>query len=406
MSAVRARQDVPHIMSNYILLPQTISSLPMADKEWYWYDPFRIIQSSLYKEDLLKNISKDMLNVYNFRKATNTTGAYARFDKTNYPVKILSNPILDIVPDFSVRRKLDFTEVTDARALDLLAKSKSYKNIFLFYSGGIDSTMILCAILKNWSKDDLAKVTIVMNQHSIDENKNMFTDYISGQFAIVNTDEYFTECKINNDTLYITGSLGDPLMADENNTNRYNELYPNCYNRPWITNIDSLIKYFAIRSDPVTAQYIIDSVIQSLAKCNFEVETVYEFFWWISFNWGWDIDIFQSVWYWKLAENADTQQFLEDNHFIWLNTVDYQDWAINTIGTKLMMGDNIRMSKFSMKKYIYDFNQDNEYFANKVREGSISKNKSLITTIFCGIDSNYNIYYRKLNNSIPSRKPL
>ena len=373
--------------------------MPMADKEWYWYDPFRIIQSSSYKEDLLRNIPKDMLNAFNFRKATNTVGAYARFDRPSYPVKILSNPVLDIVPNFSVRRKLDFTEVTDSRAVDLLKKSQDYKNIFLFYSGGIDSTMILCAMIKNWSSHDLDKVTIVMNQHSIDENKNMFTDHISGQFGIVNTDEYFTGRKINNDTLYITGALGDPLMAAENNTISYDALYPNSYNMPWINHVDSLMKYFSIHSDLETARYIIDTVIQSLAKCNFEVETIYEFFWWLEFNWGWDVDIYQSVWYWRLAEATDTKQFLEDNQFIWFNTVDYQDWAINTIGTSLMVGDSIQMSKYSMKKYIYDFNRDSSYFMNKVHEGSISKNKSLITTIFCGIDINYNIYCRKLNTN-------
>jgi hypothetical protein len=378
--------------------------MPIADCEWYWYDIFRIVKTSRYKQELVQNMSSTMLASYNFIKVTNITGAYARFDRTNYPVKILSNQVLDIVPDFSIRRKLDFTEVTDARAIDLLAKSQLYTSVLLFYSGGIDSTMILCAMLKNWAKADLAKVTIVMNQYSIEENKNMFTDYISGQFVIINTDEYFTGCKINNDTLYVTGALGDPLMADENNMLVYDVMYPNTYNKSWITNVDNLIKYFSIRSDPVTAQCVIDTVIQSLAKCNFEVETVYEFFWWISFNWGWDIDIFQSVWYWRLTENTGTKQFLENNHFIWLNTKDYQDWAIDSIGTNLMMGDSIRMSKFSMKKYIYDFNNDHDYFLNKIHEGSVSKNKLLITTSLCGIDSNYNIYYRKLNNSIPSRK--
>jgi hypothetical protein len=378
--------------------------MPMVDREWYWYDLFRIVKTSRYKQELVQNMSSTMIASYNFIKATNITGAYARFDKTNYPVKLLTNQVLDIVPDFSIRRKLDFTEVTDARAIELLARSQLYTSVLLFYSGGIDSTMILCAILKNWSKSDLAKVSIVMNQHSIDENKNMFTDYISGQFTIINTDEYFTGCKINNDTLYVTGALGDSLMASDNNILSYNELYPDSYNKSWITDVDNLIKYFSIRSDPVTAQHIIDTVVQSLAKCKFEVETVYEFFWWISFNWGWDIDIFQSVWYWRLADNANTKQFLEDNHFIWLNTVDYQDWAINTIGTTLMMGDSIRMSKYSMKKYIYDFNNNCDYFLNKIHEGSVSKNKLLITTSLCGIDGNYNIYYRKLNNSIPLRK--
>jgi hypothetical protein len=385
-------------MSNYLQLPQSISSLPLTDREWYWYDPYKIVQTSYYKQHVLKNISSDVLNAYNFTKVTNVTGAYARFDRSNYPVKILSNQVLDIVPDFSIRRKLDFTEITDARAIELLARSNAYSSVLLFYSGGIDSTTILCAIIKNWAKADLAKVTIVMNQYSIDENKNMFDNYINGKFTVVSTDEYFTECKMNNDTLYITGALGDSLISDENNMTVYDQLYPNTYTARWRDNIDNLLAYFAIRSDPTIARYVVDTVIQSLSNFKFEVETVYEFFWWITFNWGWNIELYQLVWYWHLSTNTNTKQFLEENHFIWLNTVDYQDWAIATIGTTLMMGDNIRMAKYSMKKYIYDFNHDLEYFLTKTNEGSVSKNKGLISSTLCGIDVNYNIYYRKLNS--------
>ena len=384
-------------MSNYLPLPQSIPSLPLIDKEWYWYDLHRIVQTSYYKQELLKHIPSDMLNAYNFAKVTNVTGAYARFDRSNYPVKIISNQVLDMVPDFAIRRPLDFTDITDARSIELLAKSQSYSSVLLFYSGGIDSTMILCAMLKNWSAIDLARVTIVMNQHCIDENRNMFDTYINGRFDVVSTDNYFIEHKVTNDTLYVTGALGDPLMADENNMLVFNQMYPDAYNKPWKDNLDTIIAYYAIKSDLVIARRIVDTVTQSLIKSNFDIETVYEFFWWISFNWGWDMDIYQSVWYWRLAPDTDTKQFLEENHFIWLNTVDYQDWAINTVGTTLMMGDNIRMAKYSMKKYIYDFNHDLEYFSNKMHEGSVSKNKSLITTALCGIDVNYNIYYRKLN---------
>lgn len=369
----------------------------MTDKEWYWYDPVRIVRTSYYQCDLLENISSDILREYNFTVATNISGACARFDRGNYPIKILSNQVLDIVPDFSSRRKLDFTDITDARSVELLRKSQMYPNVILFYSGGIDSTTILCAMLKNWSTADLARVTIVMNQHCIVENKNMFDNYINGKFTVINTDEYFSGRLIRNDTLYITGALGDPLMSDENNIIKYDELYPNTYSKSWKNNVDKLIAYFSIRSNTTIAKEVVDIVIRSLTTSNFEVDNIYEFFWWISFNWGWDIDLYQSVWYWRLAEDTDTRQFLEDNHFIWLNTVDYQNWAISTIGTNLMMGDNVRMAKYSMKKYIYDFNHDLDYFMNKMHEGSVSKNMNQIPTSMCGIDANYNIYYRKLN---------
>lgn len=383
-------------MSNYIQLPQSISSLPLTDSEWYWYDPYSIINSSFYKEDLLNDISKDMLNAYNFRKATNTPGAYARFDRTNYPVKILSNQVLDIVPDFSTRKKLDFVEITDTRAIDFLKKSQHYENVFLFYSGGIDSTTILCAILKTWTKADLIKITIVMNQHSIDENTLMYESYIKGNFSIVNSDDFFTTAKRDNNSLYTTGDLGDPLMSDDN-TIKYDIQFPNTFNKSWKKNIDCLLKYYAKNTDMTVAKYLVSEVELSLQKLKYEIDTVYDFLWWVNFNWGWDIDLYQTWWYWRLAENTNAKKFVEDNVFYWFNTVDYQDWAINTIGTNLLVGDNIKMSKNSMKKYIYDFNHDREYFLNKVHEGSVSKNKELIPTLLCGVDSNYNIYYRKLN---------
>lgn len=340
-----------------------------------------------------------MLDVCNFRKTTLIQGSYARFNRDVYPVKILTNLVLDILPNFSIRRKLDFTELTDKRSIDLLEKAETYSTVLFFYSGGIDSTTLLCAILKNWPKADLARVTIVMNQHSINENQLMFDRYIKGNFIIENVDEFFTSAKVNNDTLYITGMLGDALMAEENNTMMYDQQYPNTYHKPWREHKDNLINFYTTRTNAVAAHHIVESVEQSLALLNYEVETIYDFFWWISFNWGWDTEIFYSVWFWKLSATANTKQFLEENNFLWFNTVDYQDWAINTIGTTLMSGDSLKMAKYSMKKYIYDFNHDSEYFLNKIKEGSVSKNKELIPIRFCGIDDNYNIYYRKLNTN-------
>ena len=135
-------------------------------------------------------------------------------------------------------------------------------------------------------------------------------------------------------------------------------------------------------------------------QLNYEVETVYDFLWFVNFAWGWDSDIYQPLWYWRVSPETDTKRFLEENFFLWFNTKDYQDWAINTIGTDLKISGDLRMSKYAMKKFIYEFNGDNEYFMHKMHEGSVSKNKlSYMDVILCGVDDEYNFHYRNKINT-------
>ncbi len=387
-------------MSNYIPLPQTISALPMAGCEWYWYDIYDIINSSIYRENLFNSVGSSAKDYFLFRKGTTMRGSYSRYDRLDFPQKLLTNSVYCIQPDLSDTCATSFETITNNRALILLEVAKKYRQVFLFYSGGLDSTTILCSLLKNWGSQDLARITLVMNQYSIDENKNFYENFIQNKFTTVSTTDYFSNRLMNNESLYITGDLGGALMNSDNSD--VTKIFSKTYNKPWKSNVDSILKYFTDNSTTANGIKTFEKITQTFDKLHYEVESINDFFWWVNFNWGWDIELYYAILYWRLSPETDTKDFLEKNLFLWFNTMEYQVWAITNSEPKI--GDLVSMDKLPMKKYIYDFNNDRDYFLYKKDEASVSKNKSLITTRLCGVDSNYNIYYRKLNNSIPSRK--
>lgn len=374
--------------------------MPLADREWYWYDTYEIVKSSIYKEDLIKNIDSSSMDFYMFRKGTTMRGAYSRYDRKSYPQKLLTNTNYYIQSDLSNRSTVTFEDITDNRALALLEVAKKYKKVFLFYSGGLDSTTILCSLLKNWNSLDLARITLVLNQYSIIENKQFYDNFIHGKFITVSTDDYFNNRLMNNESLYITGDLGGVIMNSDNSD--ITKVFAETYNKPWKSNIDLIVNYFTNNSDINNGIKTFEHISQSFDKLNYEVESINDFFWWVNFNWGWDIELYYAIWYWRLSPNTNTKDFLENNLFLWFNTIEYQVWSVTNLEHKI--GDSVAMDKLPMKKYIYNFNQDRDYFLYKLDEASVSKNKSLINIRLCGVDSNYNIYYRKLNNSIPLRK--
>lgn len=376
-------------MSNYIYLNE-----PFNELEWYWFDIKRVVSS--FDVSVYHNLTVDQLREYMFIRSVNVTGAYNRFDKESYPVKLLTNPVYNIVPDFQNRNTLSFEEVTILRAKDLLTSSSKYNRTYVFYSGGIDSTLILAAIIKYWPTVELARLTIVLNQHSIDENVVFYETYIKGRLHTASTDDFFSSAILDNQSLYVTGDLGDPLMSHDDIVN-FDKMFSGILNKPYRKNTDSIIKYFSLNSSTKDAILTYSEICKTLASLKYEIETVHDFLWFINFVWGWDIDIYQPMWYWKMSPETNSKLFLEENFFVWFNTKEYQEWSINTIGTDAKLAGEVTTVKYAMKKFIHNFNSDSEYFKHKVHEGSISKNRlPFLNITLCGVDSDYNFHYRNV----------
>ena len=91
---------------------------------------------------------------------------YNRINKPSHRQTIINRPLP------SQRRKISFDEATDMRADQIAACVSEDTNlpIWVMWSGGIDSTVILSAIIKHWPDHLKERVVVKMNYSSRLEN--------------------------------------------------------------------------------------------------------------------------------------------------------------------------------------------------------------------------------------------
>jgi hypothetical protein len=180
-------------------------------------------------------------------------------------------------------------------------------------------------------------------------------------------------------------------MISNDMVHEFELMIPDVMNKSWKLHTDNIIRYFANSVKIEDTRNVLDTILDSIEKVGIEIETVHDIFWWMSFNWSYDFDLYSHLGFWKLTEDTDTKLFLEENYFPWLNTKGFQDYIVNPNNKKI--GDTIESCKYPLKEYIYDFNKDTEYYKHKVHKDSLTMNTDF-KSICCAVDEKYNIYYR------------
>jgi len=366
------------------------TSLPMQDKEFIFVNPTVILNPKNYNH-LESTLSSQVFNELRFGYYVGESCAYPRFDRSNYFYRLTTNPLLHQFPDLSPTY-VSFDMVTDQRACDVEKRAEAYQEVYLFWSGGIDSSAVLCAMLKNWSVSSLDKVTIVLNNNSINEYPAMYQSLINGRFKECSTDEFFAGTKrFSNDAMFITGDCGDPILGFSE-IYKFDKMFPGIYHKPWANHKDQLLKFFSCAAGEAAGKFVMGYIENSLT-C-FQIESVYDFLWWIDFNWGYDLNFFNSVWSFQMLSVPDVRKYLEENLVIFFNTKEYQNWAVSTIGTNQKIGDTVATHKISIKKYIYSYNNDIDYYLNKRKIDSTPLNPQIKkSNRLFGIESDYSLIY-------------
>lgn len=303
-------------------------------------------------------------------------------DRTN-TIKI---PLNVKVPDYLKMpeyQKFDksFEEICDERAKFLLqfAEWKNRK-IAVMYSGGVDSTLILCSFLKNATEKQLKNILVLMSDESIRENRNFYYDYVSKHFDCISTYRfpYFLG---HDDYLLLSGENADQLFGSQVNDLLTKKMpYSNLF-LPFEQMEGKVLDYFAerlkIEGNEKYAEGMLTLFKKIVDAAPIELNNVYRFFWWINFTTKW-----QSV-YTRILPHTikrDTLQ-LEENYTTFFRTDEFQLWALNNTDVFSLDVDNC--GKKIAKQYIYEVNGDPSYL-KKPKVGSLAhivKRKEVIYTI-------------------------
>jgi hypothetical protein len=282
------------------------------------------------------------------------------------------DPDYVLCPTLNQQSTSSFGDVTDLRAVDIKQAMKQQdQEIAVFWSGGIDSTVALAAMVKNFDSADLKNITVIANNQSYFENpifyhsviekyqlktvnfKNFSNDKIQDLFDryyVVDGEPadklWIVNIAIQFESIYGAGSLVTPLAKISNKF------------------IEFLTGYMSV--DQANQYY--NSLIQNIMEAGVEIVTLGDLFWWINFNFHWVEHLL--IWYNQFPiKNSQSYKQYKKNYKPWFNTEQYQLWSLSD-RPKSIKTDRHDLYKMPAKQYIYDLVQDPYYLNYKSKLGS------------------------------------
>jgi hypothetical protein len=296
------------------------------------------------------------------------------------------------MPKYDPSFNKSWQQITDERAMDVAQIiRKENKKFSILYSGGIDSTLIAVALLKNLSKEELKNINFYCNTASIIENPILYKKYIHEKFETINSTEYLIEDVIAKGYTVISSSSGDVLCGSRN----WLDLQANLYyymrdlsseskrniNNNWRKATDPSVHYSVFKdlilnhyntgSNNIGEQYY-EKMEKNIKTSDVPIQSLYDFYWWNLFNLKY-IHLAKKLYIidnFKMSFND-----IEKNMFDWYNNHDYQKWSMvnNYSGEKIKFSSTTL--KLCAKKYIREFDKNDWYFYFKQKLPSNEQQK-------------------------------
>jgi len=256
-----------------------------------------------------------------------------------HPDMVTLRPIGKLLPSLP-----SFADLMESRAVKLISAAGSRK-IFVFWSGGLDSTGALVALIKNCPLD---QIVVVMSDKSVVEAPVFFERYIKDKIEIRWMEYGLVAPHIRvgiAEGIVVTGECGDQLFGTVNFEGVPNELLEGHWRN-------------GIRKGDYT-----DYVNTALA-CPRDLDNYADFLWWTNYSIK-----YQHVQMRMILEVKNS--ILEQNTFHFFDSSDFNDWTITApISLKFPDMDQQKY-KHPLRSYIYDYDGDTSYFKNKKKERSL-----------------------------------
>lgn len=253
------------------------------------------------------------------------------------------------IPTYQPEFSQDFSSITDNRARSL-QQNHGDRPWIVSWSGGIDSTLIVCAILKNFSKKELTNVRIALTPGSVFENQEFFDHYVRDNFQLIARDnpDFYTKLA---ESHLITGEPADMLLGGGTLMNAANQGID--ITQSWRSSGDRLIDWISGKIGYDAARWLwemMEGNIQSLDESVPSIDTIADWFWWINFGWKWIAHLHSMP-----RHAVDLGSYYQDSKINWFDHTDYQLWSMTTGRFNIINhGAGLDQYKRDSKAYIAD----------------------------------------------------
>jgi hypothetical protein len=319
------------------------------------------------------------------------------------------------MPAYDTSFSKTFAEIVDEQALSIKPLIAQGEKFALFYSGGIDSTVVIFSLIKNLTAEELKSIAICGSVDSILENPDVWRNHIYGKFTILDSATHWMDDVIKLGYRPITAEPADLLMGTVNSiTMHHNYDGYISHLSPSVRQNLKAIQYKASSEDTHYSLYK-DIIIRYLAydtspeglkfgelyyfkyvKCietsSVPIHSLFDFFWWINFNLRWLNCLLRTPLYFN--DTVPKKECI-DKTIAWFANEDFQRWAMVNNNNGQKIGKTIASYKYIAREYIRDFDKNQWYFYFKSKIESLGnmrtqlRSKDLDTTL--GLDTNYNM---------------
>lgn len=327
-----------------------------------------ILFTNPWVNSFVDQLPEDAMPVFPFFQ----TVSRLQYKPDAFECKLMCEPVADILA--LPNHYKSFAELADERAIEL---KKLPGTIFVMWSGGIDSTTVITAILRTWSTQDLARLVVLCNSDSIKENPNYFKLIAATGIEIkpssANFEQYLHSGYV------ITGELGDQTFGSDIIGACVKEYGDVAINSSW----QEIAPRIFDKLSPRQGSAAFNNYRHIINEAPFDIITAQDFFWWLNFTQKWQHVKYRSlcVANWKNPEAT----FTNLHHFF--DTVDFQVWSIHNHHT-MKIKDSWSSYKFVAKNYIVDYTKDQSYLS-KLKVPSL-QNLYLGQDLTWAIDENWN----------------
>lgn len=322
--------------------------------------------------EFITHNSDEIFKIYE-KYGMNLNVVYDRTGNTPHYLKIKKG--LHPIPEIGSFNK-SFKQCVEERAKELIALNK---RINVVWSGGIDSTLVLFALLKQ--VNDPKQITVYGTYTSILESGYLFEKYIMPtgvDYYIKYTSVRDFEDRPNNE-IFVTGFFGNQLFGpvDDFTTGTVKSeisFFHHQFNNP-----DPLIDYTKCITDELH-EFLLPSIKSSPKK----IETLRDLRWWLIFNFDWYTSEYNS--------KVNNKQYNNLYHFF--NTEDFQRYVLSTKEPFTKDVGNPLTHRWVMRQLIEEWSGDSYYAWNKPK--GISNLHNLIPSWLFLLED-LSVYYMKNN---------
>lgn len=291
------------------------------------------------------------------------------FDRSRVTERFKNHvPVADFDADFD----LTWSDIADSLAVELIARAKkNNKKIMLSWSGGVDSTVILIALLKHLDHRDRDLLTVSLTRSSIIEASQIYFKYLHGRYDIVDFDVFADNFDFEEYQKYIhvCGDPADQLCVSVTNSTRV-LLEDFSWSQKSFKNTAEFHKLLTYTFDQPIAEWLGPKLVENLQSVDVPIKSCYQALWWFAFNHIFLGSLCATWCHTWWAKGLTMDQWL-DNQFLWFSDPRYQKWALKHCDRyDVLFGPNIDQWKWMSKQYITDYTNDTFWLKYKTKMSS------------------------------------